>query len=369
MAVSNRGMLVFVRLTLLAGFLLSSMLEPGVGVNASAAKPVLHCRDGRDVALPLSIRVEGQIARGRYAAPSGQPTKLLVINHGYNFDSHAWQWIMRDIARDHGVLVVAMDYRGTVSPGDFDGDGQGDYHDHDGARWDGSPRARGWPIAAGAVDTNAVTDLAQRMCSSIEQTVLFSVSMGVGAGGMALAESSGLYDYWFAVEGVSNLFEEYHGACAVARSGNTFAAAACEDIAAETSNGDPQELARRTLITRSREIGESGVRGAVIVHALEDGLAPYDQARQLHLALKDAEIPTEFFTVARRDERSERGTTVSSYAGNLDSGMAGHASEVSDTHINMRVAYERLWDLLDRNTAPAADREFIVDGTSLYPVP
>ncbi len=336
--------------------------------TARAGKVSLRCRDAKDAAIPLSITVEGERATGRYTAPATRPSTLVVINRGYSFDTYAWQWVMRDMARDHGVLVVAMDYRGTISPGDFDFDGKPDYHHKDGARWDGSPKARGWPIAAGALDTNAITRLAQRTCPSIKNTVLFSVSMGVGAGGMALADSDGLYDYWIATEGVASLLEEYHGACMVANSGNDFATAACEDMAKETDNGDPEELRERTLITRRAEIAASGIKGAIFVNAIEDGSVPYDQARQLQIGLRAEGLPTDFFSIGRRDEKSERGTTITSYIGDIDSGMAGHASEVSDTHIVMRIAYDRLWALVEDQDVPGPQREFLVDGDTIYPL-
>ncbi len=339
-----------------------------VGIVASAARSPLRCRDARDVAMPLAIEVEGETATGRYSAPFKNPTTLVVINHGYSFDTHAWQWVMNDMARDHGVLVVAMDYRGTVSPGDFDGDDKPDYHDRPKTRFHGSPMARGWPIAAGAVDTNAVTEFAKAACSTIKTTVLFSVSMGVGAGGMALADSEDLYDYWFAVEGVTNLFEEYHGACVLANSGNSFALNACEDMRKETNGGDPAELAKRTLVTRAQEIAASGIDGAVFVNAIEDGMAPYDQGRQLQAAIRAAGVPTDFFSIARPDQKSEPGTTISSYA-KVNSGMAGHSTEVSDTHLLMRTAYDRLWALVENQEVPGPVREFLVDQGNIYPAP
>jgi pimeloyl-ACP methyl ester carboxylesterase len=336
--------------------------------TANAAKPSLQCRDAQDAAVPLTIQVEAEKATGRYSAPFKKPTTLVVINHGYSYDSYAWQWIMKDMAREHGVLVVAMDYRGTVSPGDFSGDGTPDYHDRPGTRFHGSPMARGWAIAAGAADTNAVTQLAKKTCPTIKNTVLFSVSMGVGAGGIALADSEGLYDYWFAIEGVTNLVEEYHGACLLANSGNSFARNACEDMREETNGGDPAELAKRTLITRAQEIAASGIDGAVFVNALEDGMAPYDQGRQLQVAMRAAGVPTDFFSVARPDAKSEPGTTITSYAG-ATSGMAGHATEVSDTHIVMRTAYDRLWALVEKEESPGPAREFLVDQGNIYPTP
>lgn len=337
-------------------------------ITANATKPPLRCRDAHDAAVPLAIEVDGQTATGRYSAPFKNPDTLVVINHGYSYDSYAWQWIMNDMAREHGVLVIAMDYRGTVSPGDFNGDGEPDYHKDPQKRYDGSPMARGWPIAAGAADTNAVTELARETCSSIKNTVLFSVSMGVGAGGMALADSADLYDYWFAVEGVTNLAEEYHGACLVANSGNAFARNACEDIGKETNGGDPAELQKRSLATRAREIAASGIGGAVFVNAIEDGMAPYDQGRQLQAALRGAGVATDFFSVARRDEKSEAGTTLGSYAG-IATGMAGHSSEVSDTHILMRTAYDRLWALIEAQDLPGPAREFLVDQGNTYSEP
>ncbi len=344
---------------------------PAAGRDGKSAAPAIRCRDGRDAAIPFTISVEGEPATGRYALPSKEPKSLVVINHGYSFDSHAWQWIMRDMAREHGVVVVAMDYRGTISPGDFDFDGTPDYHDNDGARWDGSPKARGWAIAAGAADTLAATKLFQDACKNVTETVLFSVSMGAGAGGLALADSEGVFDYWFSVEGVTNLFEEYHGACLAAQAlSSDFVRAACEDMGKETGGGNPQELRERTLPLRIDEIAASGVRGVVVVHALEDGSVPYNQARELVAGLVTSRVPTDLFSIGRRDAKSERGTTLTSHApGNYDSGMAGHASEVSDTHLVMRIAYDRLWALIEKDKTPGPYREFLVDGTTIYPPP
>ena len=299
-----------------------------------------NCTDSDDTALDLAIPVQGQTATGRYTLPESDPKTLVVFAHGYGHTSASWVDHMRGAAADHGVIAVAMDYRGTYEQ----------------RNEDGSTTIRGWFVKEGAADMIAATQMFQGMCPSIEETVLFGVSMGGNASGLALARASEesaadggpLFDYWFDVEGAVNVMETYAGASVLAPA-NTFAANAKADIEDEL-NGTPAEnpdgYRDLAVVSHADEIGDSGVRGVAVIHAIEDGLVPYNQAREIVPELVSQGIPTEVYTLAGKGE-GESGTTISGYSPVKDSPFAGHASERSTTHVVMVKAFERLWSLVD----------------------
>ena len=119
------------------------------------------------------------------------------------------------------------------------------------------------------------------------------------------------------------------------------------------------------MVARVGDVAASGVGGIVVIHGLDDGLVPHNQSRELVGLTREAGIPTEMITIGRRDEDSERETTITGYAAgavypDYVSPLAGHASEKSTTHIVMQTALSRLWNLM-RGNAPT-DRECIVNG-------
>lgn len=311
----------------------------------------VHCHDDEDVTKELKLPVDGEIATGKYALPEKDPSTLVVFAHGYSHKSDSWVEHMRDAARDHGVLAVTMDYRGT-------------YVDEEG-------NIRGWFVKEGAADMIAATHLFQDKCSSIKQTVLFGVSMGGNSSGLALAQASReqnatggpLFDYWFDVEGAVNVLETYAGASVLAPA-NEFASNAKADIEDEmngTIADDPAGYFDLAVVTHLDEIAASGVKGVVLVHALEDGLVPYNQSREMVPELLSSQIPTEMFTVAGKGD-GESGTTITGYTGQGVSPFAGHASEKSDTHIIMITSFERLWQLVDDGVEVAPYDEIFVPG-------
>lgn len=302
------------------------------------------CTDRVDEAKNLSVPVEGETATGRYAAPATAPKVLLVIGHGYGHTSESWIDHMRKAAAEHGVLAVAMDYRGTYEE-------KAD---------DGTVTVRGWFVKEGADDMIAATHLLQDACTSINYTVLLGVSMGGNSTGLALANAAEetnprggpLFDYWFDIEGAVNVVETYMGASALAPA-NAFAANAKADIEAEmggTIADDPQGYADLAVVSHMDEIKASRVQGVVMVHAVEDGLVPYNQSRELAKLLLQQQIAYEMHTVTDKDG-GESGTTISGYTGQDVSPMAGHASEKSTSHAVMRVTFQRLWELVDYNLA------------------
>ena len=339
------------------------------GATARDAKsPRQRCTDRSNVARLLTLTVKGQKATGRYALPSKKPTGLAVFGHGYGHTSASWAEHMKRAAK-RGVIAVTMDYRGLKISPDTDKDGL--------------PESRGWNAMAGAEDLIAAAQWFENACSSIKKIVLMGVSMGGNMSGLALALSKDvkrsdgkpLFDYWIDVEGAVNVSETYHEARLVAQSGNAYAKKAQADIEAEmggTFEEKPEAYRDRTVVARIQDIKASGVRGVVVIHGIDDGLVPYNQAREMATLLGGSEIPTHLFTIGRRSAKSERETTLTGYAGgqldpNYTSPFAGHASEKSTTHIVMVTAFEQLWQLFDK---PAIEgyEESVVDGpTGTYP--
>lgn len=324
------------------------------------------CRDAADEAKQLSLKVDGQNATGHYAVPRDEPSTLVVFAHGYGHTSYSWIEHMKTAARDHGVAAVTMDYRGIeISPDSNN---------------DGLPESRGWNVMKGAEDSIAVAQAFERSCGSIENFVIFGVSMGGNTAGLVVAlqgersivdsEGEPLFDHWFNIEGATNVTETYLSARALAPA-NATAARAYEDIEKEMGapiESDPAPYQERTVVSRMDDIKASGIKGVVVVHGLDDGLVPYNQGREMSTLLAIHGINTDMFTIGRKSPESEKETTASGHVlSNLDpdyrSPLAGHASEKSTTHIVMVTAFERLWGLVDNGETPGGPyREFFVDG-------
>ena len=271
---------------------------------------------------------------------------------------------MKTAAKDKGVLAVTMDYRGLkISPD---------------SNKDGLPESRGWNAMAGAEDLIAAAQHFDKKCASINQIVLLGVSMGGNMSGLAVAltgandikktDGKPLFDYWIDVEGSVNLVETYLAARA-AGPANATAAAAAEDIEAETGGpieGNHDAYLKRTVVNRVDDIDAAGLKGVVVIHGLDDGLVPYNQAREISSRLFEAQIPTELVTIGEKSKESERETTatghvVSNADPNYRSPLAGHASEKSTTHIVMVTAFNRLWQVV-KGSGPSVYHETFING-------
>jgi acetyl esterase/lipase len=330
------------------------------------------CTDDADAARSIDIQVpvaQGtETAHGLYAVPAATPSTLVVFAHGYGHTSLSWTEHMQNAARDHGAAAVTMDYRGTEITPDANGDGL--------------PEARGWQVMEGARDMIVAAQFFEKACPSIKNVVIFGVSMGGNSSGLAVAlakdakhaDGSPLFDYWIDVEGAVNVIETYMGASAL-ESVNTFAANAKADIEREMGGSfdeQPEAYADHAVVNHIDDIKASGVKGVIVVHGLDDGLVPYNQAREMTTLLAQAQIPTDMYTIGRKSDESDGDTTLSGYAGGqLDpeyrSPIAGHASEKSQTHTVMVTALDRLWTLT-QGAAPGPYNEYFVDGpTGTYP--
>jgi hypothetical protein len=183
-----------------------------------------------------------------------------------------------------------------------------------------------------------------------------------------------LFDYWFDTEGATNVTETYAEASAVAGSGNAFAADAKADIEREmggTPTAVPDAYAQRTVITHAPDMKASHILGVVVVHGQIDGLVPSNQSDEMVAALQKVGIPTDYFSIGTRPANSEPGTTIDgTVIGALPppglpytSPFAGHASEVSDTHIVLNTAFDRLDALYNNGAVPQGLRVTITDYT------
>ena len=283
------------------------------------------------------MRTDGLLGlSGLYASPRKAPKTLVVFGHGYRKPATVyWDANLRKTAK-MGALAVAMDYRGIG----------------------GSPDYRGWNIESGARDSITAGRFFLRSCPSIRRVVLVGVSMGGNVTGYALAAKAKrpgggpLFDHWVNVEGAANVTETYLEASTIAPA-NAYAAGAKGDIERPmggTLAQRPDEYRHKSIVNRAGDIAASDVKGVLTIHAVEDGLVPYDQAVEMVAALRQNGVPTSFWTITTRGE-GEAGTTISGYATgpiapSFQSPFAGHAAEESQTHVTMRLTFQLLEGLV-----------------------
>lgn len=339
-----------------------SLLGGFFAAIANAGAPRSACTDTVDEVRPIRVTVQGQPASGFVAFPASPPKGIVAFAHGYGHTALSWTHHLRWAARELGVVAVAMDYRGLkTTPPSKDGD---------------LPGSRGWPVQAGALDTIAATQALEHCAKG--PNVMFGVSMGGNVSGLAVAEgvqrrdkSGPLFDYWIDVEGITNMTELYLQARALAPAIGGDATTATQDISDETGGpfeSVPGEYARRSVVTRGADIAKGGLKGAVVVHAVDDGKAGYNQSVEMAAALEAESVPTQLFTVLRRTPESERETTLTGYVGsridpNYTSPFAGHASETSFAHIVMKTAFDRLVAIY-KGELPECTTSHVVDGAT-----
>ena len=287
---------------------------------------------------------------GFYALPAKKPTGIVVYDHGYGHNAEDWREHLSQTAQRDGVIAVAMNYIAD----------------------EGTTR-RGWWVSEGADASIAATQAFEQACPFVKTIVAYGISMGGNTSGLAAAshatrhDGRPLFDYWWDIEGVTNVIETYAGARALAATGNAFATGAQQDIEAEMGGPleqRPDAYASHAVVTRAEDIKASGIKGVVMVHGVGDGLVPYDQSREMQARLRQVGIPVEFFTAVTRGPNSEAGTTLDGYLPvPHDSPFAGHGSEVSNTQLVIKTGFDRLAGLYATGDTPHC-REFVVDGTA-----
>lgn len=345
------------RRALVAGsaLLLAASLTPAIA--ASRPAPLPACADRHQGALRIDVPVGREKAKGLVAYPDGKPRGLVVFFHGYGHTMESWRVHIARVAKQERVVAVAMNYRRQQdSPPKTKG---------------GLPSSRGWRVREGAVDSIAAAQLLDRRCR-FPVVVAWGVSMGGNASGLAVAAKAKrtagkpLFDWWLDVEGATNVVETYFEASGVARSGNSYAVAAQQDIEQEmggTYTEQQETYQRSAVVTRGADIKASGLKGVLMVHAVDDGLVPYNQTREMAVALRAAAVPADVFTVTTRTD-TEPGTTLDGYVtGNIPgftSPFAGHGSEVNEKHIVIRAGFQLLTQLLAGHRKPTCKDHVIV---------
>lgn len=337
--------------SLVVGLAATALLVP------AGAQATIGCTDQTDDVYSTPEGTLGQSA-GKIALPAPlvaeRPTYVVAFAHGYGHTSDSWAEHIRRTA-EAGAIAFALDYPGTHT--DADGD------------------VRGWFVQEGADDTIAATQHLLALCPDVDGAIIYGVSMGGNTSGLAVAaqatraDGAPLYDYWIAGEPAANVIETWAEATAVAPA-VPFASKAAEDIEDEhggTFFEQPESYLSGTVVLRTPDIAASGIKGVAIVHGLDDGLVPYNQARELATALRLQGVPTDFYNALRRGagEDATENTTVTENAlgptGQWSEPLAGHGTESSQTHIVIQTGLQLVFDLIEGTSIPA-DHEFVVDG-------
>lgn len=294
------------------------------------------------------------LAAGRYALPAAAaPTQLVVMFHGNHNTSCSWRNHLRQAA-ERGAIAVAMDYtgQGTRQVGDT------------------TVENYGWFVREGAADSIAAARYFLEQYPSITQVFALGVSMGGNAAGMAVASADAvrldgttpLFDYLVDVEGANNLIEEYMIIRAVAPfvGAAAIAQGEIEEEAGGTIEEVPDSYADLTNIFR---VPDMKLKGAVIVHGVDDGLVSTSQSPEMADALNAAGVPAHLYTVFLRSDGESGGTVTGDfvfgpgapadpvYSGatgeSYESPFAGHGWEGSDTQLVVKTGFDALWALMD----------------------
>lgn len=351
---------------------------------AQAATTGVACTDTVDRAKLLNVDVfardagDVQQAFGFYALPERKPRGIVVFAHGHGNSAYKWQENLRNAARDLGVIAVAMDYRRQTFPnGGID------------------TESYGWRVREGAEDSIAAAQLFERECQPRKKKggsrkkkprrlpiVMYGVSMGGNASGLAVADGarrrdgSPLFDYWFDIEGVTNVIETYLEARAVAgpplnnRTGQ-IAVAEIEEEMGGTLEERAAVYAEHSVVTRAEDIKASGLKGVVMVHGAADGTVPFNQSPEMFARLVEQRIPTDFFTVARRGTGSDGQTAeetlvVASLIPGYSPLFAGHGGENDLDHPVIALGFERLAKLFEEDRRPTCFRKLVYDDGAYY---
>jgi len=336
-----------------------AVLLAGLGGTAQAEPPA--CTGEPTAIHTLNITVGGVPTYGYYALPSTTPKGVVVLGHGYPTTAHSMTPLMPGIAERDGVIVVAMDYHGTV--------------DLEGSTGNTS---RGWKVSEGAADSIAATQLFTSTCQSLNPTrfvnTAFGVSMGGNMTGLAVSESakrgdgSTLFDYWYDVAGVTDVPEIYTDATAISLVPlggiQTIGANAKADIEAEM--GSPilnlTTYLNRSPALRTSQMKASGLKGVVVSHGVLDGEVTSDQSDQMVAALALTGIPTDYTTSIFKAPESSSGLTLDGDVLGLIPGyaspFAGHVNEIV-----IGAALDRLDALYQEGKAPSGLKLTLEDGS------
>jgi hypothetical protein len=280
------------------------------------------------------------LASGRYALPAtNAPTQLVVMFHGHGNDTCSWRRHLQQVAA-HEAVAVAMDYTGQRQ----------------------TPSENyGWFVNEGAADSIVAARYFLGLYPSIHTVYAFGVSMGGQAAALAVAspaavraDGSPLFDYLIDVEGVNNIIEEYLIARGVApvNEGGALAQQEIEEENGGSLEAVPNRYRKMNPVEHAGDM--KGLKGAVLINSVDDGLVPTNQSPEMFAALVATGVPSHLYTVLARDG-GEAGTTgtgiaagpVFAAAGSeYPAPFAGHGWEGSDTHITIKSGFEQLYALM-----------------------
>jgi hypothetical protein len=275
---------------------------------------------------------------GSYALPAKAPKTLVVIAHGYRSWSGAWQKAMAEAASKHNAIAVAVDYRGLQSADEYYG---------------------GWPAAAGSQDLAKAASTFRKLCPGITSTTLFSVGMGSDAAGLAIAHNPSLFTYWVDAEGATDLYGLWSTLSAVG--GPCFPTGTClpgldtyyavtrHDLEVAAGGAPYQAKAGFDALdaaTQLRSAGSLGLKGAAVVHAVEDGSVLSFESAETTALMHSKSVPTDVYTVGQSGGGQDQTLTGDAGYGSTDP-MAGYEPDGSNGGIVIRTALTALWGMVD----------------------
>lgn len=372
-----------------AAALLAGVVVPVTATGASPNQPRLKCSGDARTTVPFQVPVTitGKYvsdpgptkALGYYVAPKGLPRGMVVFSHGHGASPHDWFAHMRRVAKNDGVVAIAMYYPGETATSS-------------------KPRPHdtyGWRVREGAQAGIAAAKAFLAACPKLgaRTIVNYGVSMGGNTSGLMAAAGAKrpggrpLFDHWFDIEGATNVVETYLEAQALAAAGGALGLGLTETAKKaiaeiEQENGGtlaerPDAYADLAVVTHAAEIAASGVKGVTIVHGVDDGQVPYNQSREMQASLAAAGVGSDFYSVARDATDSTDpgdqidGALIGAIYGDYDSPLAGHGGEGSQRQLVIQTGL-RLLDRLFRTGQGAsrtAPKEFLVDGELKTPGP
>ncbi len=291
---------------------------------------------------------------GYYVLPSSAPKGIVALEHGYQQTAYSMVPLLEQISSDDGVIALAMDNTATSDDGP------------------GASASRGWRVQEGAADAIAVTKAFDGRCDTGPTpfvNTLFGESMGGETSGIAAAtgatraDGEPLFEYWIDASGVANLTETFLEASTIAPA-DDYAAEAVADIEAETGGTplqEPQAYVDDSPVFLALGMKSSGILGAVVVHAVMDGLVTSDEGDQMLAALQAAGIPTDFYTAVFQEPGVTSPTLDGDLLGLVDPGytspFAGHVNGIV-----MDTALSALEALYQKDAAPSGLSVTVSDG-------
>jgi hypothetical protein len=291
-----------------------------------------------------------------WAAPAGRAKALVVVFHGHTHNGDEWQAELNEMAARDQVVAVAPR---TTETTEKNGKGTFDVVDEE------------------ARDAASAIAWSRRTHSKLP-TYLLCVSMGCTGlayfiDAVAWPRGTSADAKWVqkqhplpitgivVSEGLSNLVETW----AEAGAADTVSQGEIEAETGGTPNEKMSEYRNRSLaLLAIGKLHTSGIRTAAVVHDVDDGLVPFNQAVESNARLQAAGIPTHGYTIVgnRPGCSTEHETTFTSYVGNyvedytgstlvkdnLDQRlcMAGHASETRPETMVMRTTFDVLHTML-----------------------